>query len=351
MTSYYYCIDPVLRQAEENGNAVGLIPVSKEPMLCTGFIDDCFVLGNPAHIMRLDSMESAQDLAQLMKDVPLYHFNMELVLDEALAGRHKNDSINRALMEAFEGRPLPEMVTSDGDNPADSLRHPELKKIPADRLGRVYINFLTRLERYQEDFGFKRNILGHRIDQFLSQFDGFLEDNHGQIRSNILLAFGLRIDHDPHKPLESYVHSGQMEGRKKRISEPHELILAWMECDHYQGRRCQDIHRVMSLTHLPRHPNWVRLDIFRFLERESMKQIFASKLIELDPQLKIVETLPHLSKALRINAAGQVDVHIQELLAQATKTGAPYYAGAALRFAEQAEIREKESHHVKLGSS
>lgn len=349
MTSYYYCIDPVLRQAEEYGNAIGLIPVSKEPMLCTGFIDDCFVLANPAHIMRLDTMESVPDLAQLMKDVPLYHFNMELVLDEALAERYKNDSIHKALMEAFEGKPLPETIADQGDKPAESLRHPALKQIAPDALGRIYINFLTRLERYQEDFGFKRNILGPTIDQFLSQFDGFLEDNHGQIRSNILLAFGLRIDHDPHKPLESYVHSGQMEARKKRISEPHELILAWVECDHYQGRRCHDIHRVMSLSHLPRQPNWVRLDIFRFLERESMKQIFAAKLIELDPDLAIVESMPLLKKALRMNAAGQVDPHIQELLAQAMKTGASY-SGAALRFAEEAEDREKESHRVKLGT-
>lgn len=351
MTSYYYCIDPVLTQAEAGDHANALITVARDPRPCNGHVDDCFVLANPVHIIQLNEISAVDELAQLMHDVPLYHFNMELVLDEALAARHRNKAIMEALSSAFDGAPLPHTIeTTDpsGEKISGNLRHPALEHMDTAALARIYVQFLMNLRRHKEDYSFQRNILGHHTDRFLQQFDGFFEEQQGQIRAHILLAFGLRLDHDPHKPLESYVHNGQMNARKKNISEAHELIWAWLECDDYQGRRCRDIHRVMSLTSLPRMPNWVRLDVFRFLEMEAMKQIFAGKLITSDPELHILDGTPQLKRAIRMNAAGQVDENLQQLMAQTINPGSSY-SGAGTRFADAAAIREKESHKIKLG--
>lgn len=353
MSSYYYCIDPVLKQAEKDPHAAILIPVAREPFACLGHVDDCFVLANPVHIMHLEEPKAITELAQLMHEVPLYHFNMELVLDEALAERHKNKAVHEALTEAFEGMPLPNTLSASGpldEKMSGNLRHPVIEHMDSATLSRIYINFLRQLKKHKDDFSFQRNILGQHTERFIEQFDGFFEEDQGQIRSNILLAFGMRLDHDPHKPLESYVHSGQMEARKKNISEAHELIWAWMECDDYQMRRSRDLHRIMSLPSLPRLPNWVRLDIFSFLEKEAMKQHFAEKLVVCDPELSILQSVSQLKRSIRMNAAGQIDEFLQQLMAQTMNSGT-VYAGAALRFADAASTREKESHKIKLGTS
>ena len=347
MTSYYYCIDAVLKQAEKNqaaGDKVGtLISVSRDPCACSGQIDDCFVLANPVHMMHLDNGAAINELAQLLQEVPLYHLNMKLVLDEALSERHHNSAVLEALKDAFHGGALPETRSTEG-----GLRHLALEQMDTTTLSRIYMQFLTSLRRHKADFSFQRNILGRNMDPFLQQFDGFFEDGQGQIKSHILLAFGLRLDHDPHRPLESYTHNGQMVARKRNITEPHELVWAWLECDDYQQRRCRDLHRVMSLTSLPRMPNWVRLDIFRFLEMEAMKQSFAEKIINYDPDMNVLNGMLQLKRAIRMNAAGQIDEYLQQLLSQTINAHNPY-SDAAQRFADAADIRKKEGHKIRMG--
>lgn len=353
MTSYYFCMGPVLDQAEKDEAAAGqsaggLITVSREPMACHGHIDDGFVLANPVHIMRLDDAMAVEELARLIADVPLYHFNMKLVLDEALTERHRNKSVQDALIDGFEGSDLPPTISKIEAQAGSHLRHPLLDDMDAESLSRVYVQFLMSLRRYKEDFSFQRNILGHHTDEFLKEFDGFFEEGLGKIRSRILLAFGLRNDHDPQKPLEGYVSRGQLEARKKNISEAHELVWAWAECDDYQHRRCLDVHRVMKLTTLPRLPNWVRMDIFRFHEMEAMKQVFAEKLVTIDPDMKVLEGALTLKRAIRLSAIGQVDGHIQQLMEKITNPST-IYADSALHFATSSALREKESHNIKLG--
>lgn len=347
MTSYYYCIDPVLRQAEKDeaaGIKTGaLIPVSRDPCACNGLIDDCFVLANPVHMMHMDDGAAVDEMAQLLYEVPLYHLNMKLVLDEALTESQRNTAVREALQFAFEGGALPVMQPSSG-----GLRHPALEQMDTASLSRLYVHFLMNLRRHKADFSFQRNILGQNLDPFLQQFDGFFEDGQGQIKSNILLAFGLRLDHDPHKPLESYAQNGQMTVKKRNITEPHELLWAWLECDDYQQRRCRDIHRVMSLTSLPRMPNWVRLDVYSFLEMEAMKQSFAEKIVNNDPDMSVLNGTLQLKRAVRMNAAGQIDENLQQLLSQTINATSPY-SDAAARFADAADIRKKEGHKIKLG--
>lgn len=351
MTSYYYCIDSVLKETAASVNTKTLVQVTKEPYACNGFVQDCFVLANPIHVMDLENPQSIDELSTLIKDIPLYHFNMELVLDEALAQRHRNPAILEALTDAFEGNHLPNTIDtaqSTEENITGNLRHPVLEHMDVQELSRVYIKFLMNLKRSRDDFSFRRNILGQHTERFLEQFDGFFEENKGQIQASILLAFGMRIDHDPRKPLESYVQNGQNEARKKNIREPHEMVWAWLECDSYQKRRCLDIHRIMSIPDMPRLPNWVRMDIFNFLEKEAMKQIFAENIAKADPDFNILAGINDLKRAIRLNATGQVDESLQQLLGQ-TLNNTNSYSGAALKFASAAEARERESHKMKLG--
>lgn len=346
MTAYYYCIDPVLRHAESGETAQKLITVSRDPRPCNGHTDDCFVLSNPVHMLRMDESDAADNLAQLMKEVPLYHFNMELVLDEALSLSQTNNAIREALLQAFGRRALP--VTQPVPDIADTdyLYHPDLRGISLAELSQIYIAFLLNLKRQKEEYSFQRNILRHHTQEFLQQFDGFFEEQKGQIRADILLAFGLRLDHDPHKPLENYINSGQQAARRKNISEPHELLWAWLECDNYQQRRSRDMHRVMSLTSLPRLPNWIRIDAFKLLEMEAMKQIFAEKMVLADPDLSVLRGALELKRAIRTNTLGRPAEELQQLTAEALK-GETLYSGVGLKFCDAVDTRQKEARLIK----
>lgn len=343
MTSYYYCIDPVLAHAEEHQGNTGLITVSNEPVSCHGHREDSFVLANPIHILRLDDPMAGDHLGLLMQDVPLYRFNMQLLLDEALTVRARNKAVQAALHYAFGTMPLPETAVQQN---GDSLRHPILESMDTATLSRLYIDFLMTLRRHKEDFSFQRNILGAQTDSFLSQFDGVFEENKGQIRSDILLAFGVRTDHNPHKPFDSYVPSGQANARSKNMNEPHELLWAWLECDQYQARRARDLHRVMGLSSLPRLPNWVRMDIYGLMEREAMKNVFAERIVKADPALALLTVCPALKEAVRNSADGQINDDIHGLLAQLSPKRPPY-AGIGLHFHDEAAIRHKEAHDIK----
>lgn len=343
MISYYYCIDPVLKYAEENAGSAGLITVSNIPVSCHGYREDGFVLANPIHMLRLDDPMAGGYLSQLMAEEPLYHFNMQLLLDEALTVRARNKAVEEALNHAFGNAPLPDAVTAGA---ADYLRHPALLDMDVSTLSGIYIDFLMNLHRHKEDFSFQRNILGAHTDFFLQQFDGIFEENKGQIRSDILLAFGLRADHDPRKPFDSYVTGGHAAARGKNISEPHELLWAWRECDQYQARRAHDLHRVMSLSSLPRLPNWVRMDIYALMEREAMKNIFAERILMADPALSLLDRCPALRQAVGLSAAGQINDHVHGLFGQLSAPH-PVYTGAGLRFFDEAAMRDKESHRVQ----
>ena len=343
MTSYYYCIDPVLRHAETHNDHAILISVSKSAVSCNGHREDGFVLSNPLHMLRMDDPLASAHLAQLIGEVPLYHFNLKLLLDEALSVAARNPAVLQALSYAFGNIKMPQTVSEPFDG---QLRHPQLDQLDIPTLSRIYVDFLMRVRRHKEDFSFQRNILGAENSSFLEQFDGIFEENKGQIRSDILLAFGIRADHDPHKPFDRYVANGQTTARSMKIVEPHELLWAWMESDQYQARRAHDVHRVMGLTSLPRLPNWVRMDIYCLMEREAMKNVFAERYIQNDPAHGLLTHCPTLREAIQQSAQGRINEDIHALLDLLT-AAQPSYDGAGLRFHQKAGTREKESHSIR----
>lgn len=327
------------------------IPVSAAVPDCGGFPDDAFILSSTPKLLDINDEQCVYDLSMLLDDAPLYHINMQLVVDEALSERHNNAVLDKALERAFAPEPLPNTLTSGEkhqDEPAGSLRHPMLEHVDTVTLCRLYTGLLRNLPAGYKDYGFERNILGKHGERFMQSFDGFLSGEGGKIKAEILVGFGSRRDHDLSRPMESYVEMGGKIARRMAINEPHELLWAWLEADQYQMRRCRDIDRLLMLGGLPRLPNWVRTDIFNFLEKEAMKQHFAAKMKDVDQHLSFMGDALLLKKAVENNAVGHVDELLQQLLQQTLNPGASY-AGAAGAFVTAARGREREAHRTKLG--
>ncbi|MCB9989950.1 MAG: hypothetical protein H6867_01055 [Rhodospirillales bacterium] len=349
----YYCINETLDMLDAMGDRTGLktmIPVSTTPPECGGHKEDAFALSSSPKLLDLRKNEAPDLLARVLEDVPLYNINLELILDEALAERHKNTQVETAMGRAFGSQPMPNALKQSHaghDDISGGLLHPMLGHSDRVELCRIYIEFLKALGRKHEHYDFEKNILGKHTERFTEYYDGFISIYDGKVRAEILLAFGHRLDHDPAKPMESYTESGQKRAGKMRIEEERELIWAWLEADHYQMRRCHDLDRIFHVEGLPKVPNWVRADIFSLLEREAMKQFFAESLMRKDPTLPHLANTPALQKAIQDNARGHVDEAIQQLMSQTLSPGTAY-AGAAHRFAEQAQKRALEGKRAAL---
>lgn len=222
------------------------------------------------------------------------------------------------------------------------LLHPMLGHLDKVTLCKIYLNFMRALPHGHEQFSFERLIIGKHTGPYHTQFDGFVFGDGGKVSAGILLGFGTRSDYDPRQPLQIYVENGQRQAKAMHITDKSELLLAWLEADHYQMRRCHDIHRILTLRGLPRMPNWVRTDVFHCMEKEAMKQIFATKILSLDPDLNIVKKLPAIHKTLMLSAQGNIDDDLQKLLGQILNTGLAY-SGVADKFYQQAQLRHKEA--------
>lgn len=346
--SLYYSINDVLDNLEKSGedepHLQALIPVSVSPPEKFPHSEDLFILASTPKLLDLREGESAYQLARLLEEVPLYNINMELIMDQALTERHRNNRIASALQTAFGNQPLPNTLTSDNemDDLSGGLKHPMLGHIDKSELCRIYLAFVNALDRQHDVYGFEKNILGKHPERFLERFDGFVSREGGKVKAQILIAFGVRQDHDPGKPFETHVQNGEKKALKMNIDEPRELLWAWLEADHYQTRRCRDLDRVMRVRGLPKTPNWVRSDIFCCLEKEAMKQVFARSFSHADPGLSMLESCKNLQLAIRINAGNEVDRTLQVLLSQVLSQDGGY-SGAAAKFAESAAARAQEA--------
>lgn len=345
----YYCINDVLDSLQKINDSekrfLSLIPVASSPPECDGHQEDAFTLSSSPKLLDLREPENAYQLAQLIEEVPLYGINLELALDEALFERHKNVRIENALNQAFGNQPLPNTLRAGDRNEEDvsgGLRHPMLSHLDKIELCELYIRFVRILNRELFNYGFERNILGKHIERFLDRFDGYIAPEGGKVKAGILLAFGMRLDHEPGKSAEVHAEAGRKAAGKMRIEEPHELVWAWLEADHYQMRRCRDLDRVMKLQGLPRTPNWVRTDVFVCYEKEAMKKVFAQALVSKDRELSLLQKAGNLQSAIRKSAEGEIDEWLQALLSQ-TKTQKAVYAGEALNFAQAAQERSVEA--------
>lgn len=344
----YFCLDHVL-DAMLTGDIPGpefdpFIPVFAKIPNCNDHREDALILSSTPKLLDLNDNKGVYQLASLVEDVPLYQINLELLVDDVLTQRHRNNMVAQAIEKAFEDQPIPNTMGQDGqhDMLEGSLRHPMIGHIDRVTLCKIYLNFMRALPKGHADFAFEKRVLGRHTDPFRDRFDGYLSGDQGKVKANILLGFGLREDYDPRKPIENYVENGRRSAEKMRITEPNELMWLWLESDHYQLRRCHDIDRLLSLRGLKRTPNWVRTDVFNCLEKEAMKQVLAMKMVAADPALSILSRKPAIRKAIEASAQGQIDESLQQLLTQ-TLNNAGNYSGAAEKFRLRALDRLRES--------
>jgi hypothetical protein len=341
-------LDRVEKAGKGPARLNSLVPVSGTPPKYSGQrAEDIFQLTSHPKLLDLTNIDQTGQFAQLVEDVPLYGINLELTMDTMLTARHRDAKIDDALIRAFGRDPLPSSLNDGADsNQAAALRHPGLGYISKDRLSEIYVRFINYIAPYHtRDLRFDIDILGKHTEPFLDYFEGFVTPQGSKVKASLLLAFGIRLDHDPGKPLESYVNAGQKKAIKMRISDPREMLWAWLEADEHQMRHCTDLDRTLKLEGLPRRPNWVRYDVFSLLEKEAVKQRLAETYVKADPDLTVLAHAPQLKKAVKANAEGRVDETLQQLLSQ-TLNIESNYSGAAARFADMAAQRVRETYNI-----
>ncbi len=350
----YYTIHDVLDRVEKAGTDSSrlqiLVPVSDTPPRHNGQPEDIFQLTSHPKLLDLTRRDSAQNLYLLVENVPLYGINLELTIDTLMIHSQRDRKIADALVKAFGKNPLPTGLNDSLENNHSALRHPGIGYIDKSRLAEIYIDFINFIVPYHvRDLRFESDILGKHVEPFLDYFEGFITPQGSKVKASLLLAFGIRLDHDPGKPLESYVSAGQKTAIKMRITDPREMLWAWLEADEHQMRHCRDLDRTLKLEGLPRRPNWVRYDVFSLLEKEAIKQRLAESYMKADPGLDQLADAPNLKKAIRANAEGRVDETLQQLLSQTLNTEGSY-SGAAQRFADAANARVRETHRLAVYS-
>jgi hypothetical protein len=352
--SLYFSISDLLDELERAEPGLErfsmLAGASVTPPDCAGHPEDAFILTNLPKILDLRAVDAPHKLVMLIEDVPLYQINIELALDRALSERHRRPVVERALNIAFKNEPLPgsmPMPQAAGDF-TSTLRHAMLGHLNNIELCETYISFLNAMSEPPLEYRFEKSVIGKHQNRFKDYYSGFLTAHGGQVVAEILLAFGYRRDHDPAKGMESYIETGEKTARKMRVNEPMEMLWAWLEADDYQRRRCHDLDRLLKLGKMKRIPNWVKTDLFCFLEKEAMKQVFAESFVKTPDKAKLLEKAPKIRQAIEANAGGAVDENLQHLLAQILNPDSPY-AGAAERFDQAARLRAHEALQAGIG--
>jgi len=352
----YFCINEVLDILEnvkdESSWRTSLISVYLQEPDHIEHIEDIFTLSSSPRLLYLHSEDAPFQLATLVEAVPLYQINLELVLDEILAERSDNALIQKILEHIFANEPMPDTLAQPqkGENSPDGgLRHPVLAHMDKAELCRIYLSFLKEYRSFlkakgndQNVYDFEKRILGQHPERFLEYFEGFIFSFTGKIRADTLIGFGTRVDHDADKtqPIDSYVEAGQKKAGSMNLTEPRELLLAWLAADHYQMRRCHDIDRLLTMKNLPRIPNWVQTDILKLIEKEAMKQQFAQKIVT--DGMALLDNMPKVKAAIKAEAEGQVDDLLQRLVAETFSPGSGY-SGTAGKISKIAAMREKEA--------
>lgn len=350
--SVYFCLDDVfetlsLRDPDDN-NIDDFVPVSTKAPECNGYKQDALILASRPQMLDLTDPDTSYQMATLLEDIPSYRKNLEALMDDALTQRHHNQLIATAISKAFHGQVTPIFTIASGDIldlPKGGLRHAALRLLKSVDLCKAYIKFMVALPHGHDQFSFERFVLRDHAKPYHDQFDGFITESSGKVKAAILLGFGTRADYDPRQPIENYVENGKSKALAMRISEPRELVWAWMESDHYQMRRCHDIERMITLRGLPRMPNWVRTDTLNCLEKESMKHVFAKQLIELDPSLSIIKDSPALQDSILQGTRNQMDDNLESLLSYILNPSKAY-GGFAEKFYSEALLRQRESRGI-----
>jgi hypothetical protein len=309
-----------------------------------------FVLQSTPKICDFNNQQSVHEFGTLLKDTPLYHINMQLALDHALSQRHHNSKIEYALEKAFAPDPLPNVLSSDeefSEDFAGSLRHPMLEHIDTATLCQYYVEMLKNLPRDYGDYSFEKNILGKHPARFSEMFDGYVSEDGGKVRAEILIAFGARPAQDMNSSLDMHRERGHTKALKYRSDDVRELLWIWLEANEHQRRRAHIAHRLLRIGGLPRLPQWVKADIYSFFEKEQFKITLSKHILSLDNDLSLLPT-SLLADVIRKNAENEFEPLLKMLYDEVINDGPLIYLGAAGRYFEQLNQIHKDSQRARL---
>lgn len=296
----------------------------------------------PAKILQLDAPEGREALAKLMADVPLYRLSLELLIDRILLAARDDAARSKGVRQAFAPEEPPEAITNamaERHTFAGTLHFPIIATRSDAQLIDLYLKlFGPATPEHKDSHTHLAAMLGGYPARLAEHYDGMLWRGEGWVRLDRLIYDGERLDHDPEVTFESYVNRGRAAAEALAVDDPESLLAAWAHAERVQRELCRDIDSVLKLPDIRRLPRWVRSDVFRVLEREAMKQVFAEGLVGSFADWPGLRRERILADPIEANAKGEVAPLIQQLLNQTLSADARY-SGAGDAFALQAERR------------
>lgn len=293
-------------------------------------------------LLDLGQQSGREQLARIMGDVPLYRITLELLIDRILLEARYDDVRTKGVRAAFSPEEPPEPVgdaMSEKYAFAGTLHFPVIASRTEAQLIELYLRLYgpaTPDHKNPQDH--LAAMLGGYPARLTEKCDGFLWRGMGWVRLDRLIYEAERTDHDPEITFESYVTRGRAAAEALAVDDPEALLAAWLSAERVQKELCRDIDSALKLSDLRRLPRFVRSDVFRILEREAMKQVFAEHLNKTFSDWPSLRRTHTLAEPITANAKGEVAPLIQQLLNQTLSADA-CYAGAADAFAVQAERR------------
>lgn len=296
------------------------------------------------HLCDLDTPPGRDILAEIIDKTSLYRLSLELRIDKVLLAAKDDPVRSKAVASAFAPEDVPETIydkVAQQYQFEGTLKHPAIASLSALQLVELYLRLYGPAMPNKESVA---QHLAHMVEPYpsslLSRVDGIMWRGRGIIRMDALIYGCERADYDPAITYESYVARGRQAAEKLHGKDAVTLFAAWLSAEDVQAHLCRSIDNVLSLPDLKRLPRWVRADVFRILEREAMKQVFAERLMEHINEMPALKRQTELYEPIKWNAQGDVSPLIQQLLNQTLAVDGNYSGGAAA-FADKAEKRRK----------
>jgi hypothetical protein len=298
------------------------------------------------NIIDLDTADGREAMAAFIADIPLYRISLELLVDKILLHSYQNPERMKGVTRAFAPEDAPEPVIDSMSAKyafTGVLHFPIIASRSDVQLIELYLRlFGPAVPEHTTVTSHLLTLLNGYPEQIMKKCDGFMWRGAGWVRLDRIVYDIQRQDHDPEITFESYVNRGRRAAESIMMDEPTALLAAWVQAERVQRTLCLDIDAILRLNDIKQIPHWIKSDIFRLLEREAMKQVFAEGLNRYIADWASLRRTPILMDPISANARGEVAPLLQQLLNQTLSADAAY-AGAAGVFAAQGEHRFTEA--------
>lgn len=316
--------------------------------------DDAFVVYDVSDLSLLDIGNVTErdflNLQTIFTESPLYYVQLIGAFDHLLKLSNEDEALRKVLEKIFYPIGIPSQIHQSSDALHTSQGHlyyPFLDELSVEELLHIYI------ESLQSDF-----IAGHetaknllRLDciisvnarEYLTQYDGVKRSEASVIAADVLFKRARRLGDDGMMDLEDYTKRGLEAAQASAFSSDIALLESWLFAEKAQRDYCDLIDIVLKKYQNAKRFPWVRTDVFRVLEREAMKQVYAKKFMKeiSATHLKALKKCPKLHEALTRNADDGVCETVQKLLTQILDPKISY-TGSAGEFVMQSIFRSKE---------